>query len=161
MAVNVKLIEIIALPTPNPSPKILHCIDNSSVNVGGVLVNVSAVMLFCHSKKVLFLQATFVIFIVTFSADVALTGIRAAKLLLKGAVQTPHKLYNTREFQKIGNLRTALRDFYAIRPQFIQKAKLEGGVSYYIIEENSMYSKIVKIVERKYRCFLLCSKQRL
>ena len=86
------------------------------------------------------LQDTFVFFVVTFSADVALTGLRATKLLLKGAVQTPHKLYNTREFQKIGNLRTALRDFYAIRPQFIQKVKLEGGVSYYIIEEIMQYT---------------------
>ena len=98
------------------------------------------------------LQHTFVIFIV--SADVALTGLRAAKLLLKGAVQTPHELHDTRKFQKIGNLRTALRDFYAIRPQFIQKVKLDGGVSYmyYIIEKKSAIYRLfrtVKIVEKK------------
>ena len=89
------------------------------------------------------LQHTFVIFIV--SADVALTGLRAAKLLLKGAVQTPHELYDTRKFQKIGNLRTALRDFYAIRPQFIQKVKLDGGVSYmyYIIEKKICNIQII------------------
>lgn len=49
------------------------------------------------------------------------------KLLLKDTFQIPSKTSNVREFEKMGTLKTALKDFKDTNPAFVRKIKYPNG----------------------------------
>lgn len=60
---------------------------------------------------------------------IAQKGLKAWKLLLQGTNQVPSGTHNVREFEKIGTLKTALKDFKDADPDYVQKLEFPSGVT--------------------------------
>lgn len=60
---------------------------------------------------------------------IAQKGLKAWKLLLKGTNQVPSGKHNVREFEKIGTLKTALKDFKDADPDYVQKLEFPSGIT--------------------------------
>ena len=62
------------------------------------------------------------------STDLFVQGVQASRKLLAGARILPRE-GRLKRFEKIGNINTAMREFYSVKPREVNWQKLDNGVN--------------------------------